>query len=40
MVTPHTQLVDARHGLAGFGSDLAQGTVVVQAQHGGEVAWL
>ena len=40
MVAPNAKLVDARYRLTGFGGNLAQGSVVVQAQHGGEVAGL
>ena len=38
MVAPHAQAVDTAHGAAGFEGDLAQGAVVVEAQHGGEIA--
>ena len=40
MVAPHAQFFDIGHGFTCFGSDLAQGAVVVQTQHGGEVARL
>ena len=40
MVAPDRQFFDIGHGFAGLGAELAQGAVVVQAQHGGEVlAW-
>ena len=37
VVAPHAQFFNAAHGFAGFFGDLAQGAVVIQAQHGGEV---
>src|SRR5690606_37985859 len=37
VVAPHDEVLDVCHGGAGLGSQLRQGTVVVQAQHGGEV---
>ena len=37
VVAPRRPASRCRHGLAGLGGNLAQGTVVVQAQHGGEV---
>ena len=40
MVAPHAQFFDIGHGFTCFGSNLAQSAVVVQTQHGGEVAWL
>ena len=40
MVAPHAQFFDIGNGFACFGSDLAQSAVVVQAQHGSEVARL
>ena len=40
MVAPHSEFFNVSHAGAGFGGDLAQRAVVVQAQHGGEVfAW-
>src|SRR5690554_72648 len=38
VVAPYTELADVLDVFAGLFSNLAQGTVVVQTQHGGEVA--
>src|SRR5690606_5851904 len=37
VVAPHDQLLDVADGNVGLGGQLAQGAVVVQAQHRGEV---
>ena len=37
VVAPNAQFFDVAHGFAGFFGQLAGGTVVVEAQHGGEV---